>query len=77
VRLYPIYHPGAALYTPSTLEALRADFHRIPDLLALEPLPQPEPLPPIPEPEFEEPSAVQTAPLPEERELSSAQLGLF
>ena len=37
VRLYPLYHPAAALYTPSTLEALRADFHRIPDLLALGP----------------------------------------
>ena len=37
VRLYPLYHPAAALYTPSTLEALRADFHRIPELLALGP----------------------------------------
>jgi DNA polymerase len=43
VRLYPLYHPAAALYTPSTLEALRADFHRIPELIALGPLPQPEP----------------------------------
>jgi uracil-DNA glycosylase family 4 len=34
VRLYPLYHPAAALYTPSTLETLRADFQRIPDLLA-------------------------------------------
>lgn len=42
VRLLPLYHPAAALYTPSTLEALRADFHRIPDLLALGPPPQPE-----------------------------------
>jgi uracil-DNA glycosylase len=42
VRLYPLYHPAAALYTPSTLEALRADFHRIPDLLALGPPPQPQ-----------------------------------
>ena len=42
VRLYPLYHPAAALYTPSTLEALRADFHRLPALLALGPLPQPE-----------------------------------
>ena len=41
VRLYPLYHPAAALYTPSTLEALRADFHRIPDLLALGPPEQP------------------------------------
>ena len=35
VCLYPLYHPAAALYTPSTLEVLRADFHRIPELLAL------------------------------------------
>jgi DNA polymerase len=35
VRLYPLYHPAAALYTPSTLDALRSDFHRIPELLAL------------------------------------------
>lgn len=41
VRLLPLYHPAAALYTPSTLEALRADFHRIPHLLALGPPPQP------------------------------------
>jgi uracil-DNA glycosylase len=35
VRLYPLYHPAAALYTPSTLEMLRADFTRIPEILAL------------------------------------------
>ena len=49
VRLYPLYHPAAALYTPSTLEALRADFHRIPELLALGPPEQPQPFEPIPE----------------------------
>jgi uracil-DNA glycosylase family 4 len=43
VRLYPLYHPAAALYTRSLLEILRTDFARIPDLLALEPPPQPEP----------------------------------
>ena len=43
MRLYPLYHPAAALYTPSTLEALRADFHRIPDLLAQGAPEQPEP----------------------------------
>src|SRR6188508_775192 len=31
VRLYPIYHPAAALYTPSMLEILRTDFHRLPE----------------------------------------------
>ena len=35
IRLYPLYHPAAALYTPSTLDLLRADFHRIPELLEL------------------------------------------
>jgi DNA polymerase len=33
VRLYPLYHPAAALYTPSMLETLRTDFQRIPGLL--------------------------------------------
>jgi uracil-DNA glycosylase len=35
VRLYPIYHPAAALYTPRMLETLREDFARLPDLLAM------------------------------------------
>jgi DNA polymerase len=35
VRLYPIYHPAAALYTPRMLETLREDFVRLPELLAL------------------------------------------
>jgi DNA polymerase len=35
VRLYPIYHPAAALYTPRMLQTLREDFARIPELLAL------------------------------------------
>jgi hypothetical protein len=42
VRLYPLFHPAAALYTPANVEVLRADFARIPALLALEPPPQPE-----------------------------------
>ncbi len=71
VRLYPLYHPAAALYTPSTLEALRADFHRIPELLALGAPEQPSPAPvPIeteseldePVPEFDEPPAVADSP---------------
>ncbi len=33
VLLYPIYHPAAALYTPSMLKVLEEDFSRIPDLL--------------------------------------------
>ena len=43
VRLYPLYHPAAALYTPATLKLLRADFMRIPELLALGEPPQPPP----------------------------------
>jgi DNA polymerase len=34
VRLYPVYHPAAALYTPRMLEVLREDFTRLPALLA-------------------------------------------
>ena len=37
VRLYPIFHPAAALYTPRMLETLREDFTRLPELLALGP----------------------------------------
>jgi DNA polymerase len=33
VLLYPLYHPAAALYTPSMLKVLEADFARIPELL--------------------------------------------
>jgi DNA polymerase len=43
VRLYPIYHPAAALYTPRMLETLREDFQRLPALLALGPPEQPPP----------------------------------
>ena len=57
VRLFPIYHPAAALYTRSLLDTLRADFARLPDLLALDPPPQPEP--PEPEPIVEEPELVR------------------
>jgi DNA polymerase len=49
VFLYPIFHPAAALYTPAMLEQLRADFARLPGLLAEhvaeeppEPAPEPE-----------------------------------
>jgi len=35
VRVYPIYHPAAALRTPRILEELRADFAGLPGLLAL------------------------------------------
>lgn len=55
VRLYPLLHPAAALYTPSNLDLLRADFARIPELLALGPPPQPEPIDDVPEPADAEP----------------------
>ncbi len=42
VRLYPIFHPAAALYTPRMLETLREDFARLPELLALGAPEQPE-----------------------------------
>src|SRR4051794_30775519 len=44
VRLYRWSHPAAALYPPANVEVLRADFGRIPELLALDPPPQPPPL---------------------------------
>jgi DNA polymerase len=51
VRLYPLFHPAAALYTPRMLDVLRTDFARIPELLALPAPPQPgpraEPEPPV------------------------------
>ena len=81
VRLYPLYHPAAALYTPSMLDILRTDFGRIPELLALPLPPQPEPVEPepvVPEPEIvaEEIAEVvgqsETGGRPEEM-----QLGLF
>jgi uracil-DNA glycosylase family 4 len=42
VRLYPIFHPAAALYPPRMLETLREDFTRLPELLALGAPEQPE-----------------------------------
>jgi DNA polymerase len=81
VRLYPLYHPAAALYTPSTLEALRADFHRIPGLLAQGPPEQPEPVEEMPEPEEETPGVDEetTTELAEAGagDLRVDQLGLF
>jgi uracil-DNA glycosylase len=75
VRLYPIYHPAAALYTPRMLETLREDFARLPELLALGAPEQPAhaEAPELPEPraELEIPS-VAAEELPEPN-----QLGLF
>jgi len=76
VRLYPLYHPAAALYTPSMLEALRTDFHRLPELLALGPPVQPHRFDPIPE--LEDADSVLGEDTPGEFEPEpAAQLGLF
>jgi uracil-DNA glycosylase len=85
VRLYPIFHPAAALYTPANVEILRADFLRLPGLLAMEPPPQPSP--PAPEPLEAMESALQPGPpapepleVPEPDEMVAVddrQLGLF
>ena len=63
VLLYPLYHPAAALYTPSMLKVLEEDFARLPALL---------------EQAVDEPSAsneLATAEL--EPDPESIQLGLF
>ncbi len=71
MRLYPLFHPAAALYTPAMLATLRADFERIPALLAKpapeQPQPEPEPELVVPEPEL--------VLVPDESE--DEQLGLF
>jgi len=78
-RLYPLFHPAAALYTPSTLETLRTDFARLPAVLAL-------PAPPSP-PVEALPSDLQLEPEPEPalapparsaaEMIEAEQLGLF
>jgi uracil-DNA glycosylase family 4 len=91
IRLLPLYHPAAALYTPSNLQTLRDDFARIPELLALEPPPQPEPVieqeqeqEQQPEPEAELEVDPQPATAPEAKtepepgpDPGDSQLGLF
>jgi uracil-DNA glycosylase len=67
VRLYPIFHPAAALYTPANVEVLRADFARLPELLAMAPPPQPGEEEPVPEPA--EPEMVAA--------IDDRQMGLF
>jgi uracil-DNA glycosylase len=56
VLLYPIYHPAAALYTPSMLKMLEEDFARIPALLEQT---TEEPVDAEPEAPATEPDAVQ------------------
>lgn len=84
VRLYPLYHPAAALYKPATLDALRVDFQRIPSLLALGAPAQPG-LPPTAEAESEatpvllaEPGkGLEAGSAPGAEPSGSQQLGLF
>jgi DNA polymerase len=79
VRLYPLYHPAAALYTRSLLETLRADFARIPGLLALDPPEQPAP----PEPALPAAAAGEATPADDPADpdgpppVPEDQLGLF
>lgn len=83
VRLYPLLHPAAALYTAETVAQLRADVAGIPALLALGAPEQPVVAPPEPV----EASAVAPAPAdaqpgavpdePPEDDPGHQQLGLF
>jgi DNA polymerase len=78
LRLYPIFHPAAALYTPRMLETLREDFSRLPELLALDPPPQPQPVeaePAVPEPELAAVVAQDRG--PGAAPADEGQLGLF
>ncbi len=77
VRLYPLYHPAAALYTPSMLETLRSDFQRLPGLLAQGAPPQPDPVELLPEFDDEPQEALSEAPSALEAEAVAPQLGLF
>jgi DNA polymerase len=65
VTLYPLYHPAAALYTPSMLKVLEEDFARLPALLGA-----PEPVAPAAAPAAEPPPV-------EAQAESAVQLGLF
>jgi uracil-DNA glycosylase family 4 len=77
VRLYPIFHPAAALYTPRTLQTLREDFLRLPELLALG---APEQPPDVEEEVVPEPAEpADDPPAPDQGQPGSEvdQLGLF
>ena len=69
VLLYPLYHPAAALYTPSMLRALEHDFSRLPDLLGRTAGGPAAPRPPVTSP----PKPVEDDP----RAVEAMQLGLF
>ena len=67
VQLYPIYHPAAALYTPTMLETLREDFRRLPALLSGHLAADPPRVP----------AMAAAVPREAEPEPEPAQLGLF
>ena len=75
--LLPLYHPAAALYTPSMLKALEDDFARIPALLGR---PAPTPVPAHAPPSSDDPVEHSTADVAETEAVESGmalQLGLF
>ncbi|HEX2086046.1 MAG TPA: uracil-DNA glycosylase family protein [Solirubrobacteraceae bacterium] len=76
VRLLPLYHPAAALYTRSILDVLREDFARIPDLLGRPAPEQPATAAP-PEPAIPEPALAAEEPEREPEVVAASQLGLF
>jgi DNA polymerase len=86
-RLFPIYHPAAALYTPRTMETLREDFRALPAILRLSPpVPPVPPVQPVPgNPAAERAVADEPARGPEpatatagaQGEAAAEQLGLF
>ncbi len=84
VRLLPILHPAAALYTPANLEKLREDMAKLPQLLALalpdQPAPDDPPREPIPDSGPDEPPRAvpePQAPGDEPAPPRDDQLGLF
>jgi len=74
IRLLPLFHPAAALYTPSSLQTLRDDFARIPALLAAPALPQPDVSEPDDPPEPGEPETFGEPRAPGEPELAAPDL---
>ena len=72
VTLYPLFHPAAALYTPSMQKVLEHDFARIPQLLGGTPHAS-EPTDPEPHARADRVRAVEHVPAPE----TAVQLGLF
>ncbi len=70
VTLYPLYHPAAALYTPTMLEVLQRDVARLPELLGAQARLPPD----VPR---AQPAVEATAEPVEPRSRQPVQLGLF